>query len=329
MVESALGNLMASILSGGTAASATAASATPKKAEPKTETIGKDVETRSDKAPESDVINIKELTPEQKSNLELALVMSGVKTPRLKNLMKQDSLDSGLLGAFAKIMGIPTTKGKTTTTPLEEGKSPKTETMPIPEDGRSKGTTIKGEEKKAKQTTTKEGDEKASKGTVMEIPEADLSKLIEMIGHNSPDWNSPKLAEFAMKKGMHLRDVVKQVQDAWEKKYQKQLESDLQKQAQKDGKVNYDQKLKSKKYQEDTKKASEKYKAETPDYKYDDVKRRNEAKGEEYTTERHSGEPSKEAVDKADDFVMKNAGRDYNARLDRAKNYTSVWSRNR
>lgn len=324
MVESALGNLMASILSGGTAASAT-----PKKAEPKTETIGKDVETRSDKAPESDVINIKELTPEQKSNLELALVMSGVKTPRLKNLMKQDSLDSGLLGAFAKIMGIPTTKGKTTTTPLEEGKSPKTETMPIPEDGRSKGTTIKGEEKKAKQTTTKEDDEKASKGTVMEIPEADLSRLIEEIGYNDPDWDSPLIDKLAMKKRMHRKDVLKQLQDAWNTKHQKTLESDLQKQAQKDGKVNYDQKLKSRKYQEDTEKAAEKYKAETPDYKYDDVKRRNEAKGEEYTTERHSGEPSKEAVDKADDFVIKNAGRDYNARLDRAKNYTSVWNRNR
>lgn len=321
MVESALGNLMASILSGGTAASAT-----PKKAEPKTETIGKDVETRSDKAPESDVINIKELTPEQKSNLELALVMSGVKTPRLKNLMKQDSLDSGLLGAFAKIMGIPTTKGKTTTTPLEEGKSPKTETMPIPEDGRSKGTTIKGEEKKDKQYTTKEGDEKASKGTVMEIPEADLSKLIEKAEYN---LDADEVIEAAMKYKMPLKQLQEILKAELNKRHQKALESDLQKQAQKDGKVNYDQKLKSKKYQEDTKKAGEKYKAETPDYKYDDVKARNEAKGEEYTTERHSGEPSKEAVDKADDFVMKNAGRDYGARLDRAKNYTSIWGRNR
>lgn len=321
MVESALGNLMASILSGGTATLAT-----PKKAEPKTKTIEEDGKIRSDKAPESDVINIKELTPEQKSNLELALVMSGVKTPRLKNLMKQDSLDSGLLGAFAKIMGIPTTKGKTTTTPLEEGKSPKTETMPIPED-KNKTYTTKGEEKKSKQTTTREGDEKASKGTVMEIPEEDLSRLIELVGHNDPDWNSPELSKFAMKKGMHLRDVVKQVQAAWEKKYQKTLESDLAKHDA--GRVNYEKKLKDPKLKADTKKAAEKYKAETPDYKYDDVKRRNEAKGEQYTTERHSGEPSKEAVDKADDFVMKNAGRDYEARLDRAKNYSSIWSRDK
>ena len=323
MIESALGNLMGSILGGGAAAT------TMKKKEDKAEPVGKDVEKRSDKAPESDAINLKELTPEQKTDLELALVMSGVKTPRLKDLMKQDSIDSGLLGAMAKILGLPTAKGKTLTTPLENGKSPKTETMPIPEKGKgSNTTTTKGEEAKDKKTVMK-GEDSTSKGTVMEIPEEDLSRLIELVGHNDPDWNSPKLADFAMKKGMHLRDVVKQVQDAWEKKYQKTLESDLQKQAQKDGRVNYDKKLKSPAYKKATEKAAEKYKEETPDYKYDDVKRKNEAKGEEYTTERHSGEPSKEAVDKADDFVMKNAGRDYEARLDRAKNYSSIWGRNR
>lgn len=323
MIESALGNLMSSILGGGAAAT------TMKKKEDKAEPVGKDVEKRSDKAPESDAINLRELTPEQKTDLELALVMSGVKTPRLKDLMKQDSIDSGLLGAMAKILGLPTTKGKTLTTPLENGKSPKTETMPIPEKGKgSNTTTTKGEEAKDKKTVMK-GEGSTSKGTVMEIPEEDLSRLIEMIGHNDPDWNSPKLADFAMKKGMHLKDVVKQVQDAWEKKYQKTLESDLQKQAKKDSRVNYDKKLKSPAYKKATEEAAEKYKKETPDYKYDDVKRKNEAKGEQYTTERHSGEPSKEAVDKADDFVMKNAGRDYEARLDRAKNYSSIWGRNK
>lgn len=320
MVESALGNLMASILSGGTATLAT-----PKKAEPKTKTIEEDGKIRSDKAPESDVINIKELTPEQKSNLELALVMSGVKTPRLKNLMKQDSLDSGLLGAFAKIMGIPTTKGKTTTTPLEEGKSPKTETMPIPED-KNKTYTTKGEEKKSKQTTTREGDEKASKGTVMEIPEKDLSRLINLAEYN---LDADEVIETAMRLKMPLKQLQEILKAELNKRHQKALEDDLQKQTQKDGRVSYEKKLKDPKLKEDTKKAAEKYKAETPDYKYDDVKRRNEAKGEQYTSERHSGEPSKEAVDKADEFVMKNAGRDYEARLDRAKNYSSIWSRNK
>lgn len=317
MIESALGNLMSSILGGGAAAT------TMKKKEDKAEPVGKDVEKRSDKAPESDAINLKELTPEQKTDLELALVMSGVKTPRLKDLMKQDSIDSGLLGAMAKILGLPTTKGKTLTTPLENGKSPKTETMPIPEKGKGKGYTTKGEEAKDKKTVMK-GEGSTSKGTVMEIPEKDLSRLIEVANYN---LDADEVIEAAMKYKMPLKQLQEILKAELNKRHQKALESDLQKQAKKDGRVNYDQKLKSRKYQEDTKKAAEKYKAETPDYKYDDVKRKNEAKGEEYTTERHSGEPSKEAIDKADEFVMKNAGRDYVPRLDRAKNYTSIWGR--
>lgn len=317
MIESALGNLMGSILGGGAAAT------TMKKKEDKTEPVGKDVEKRSDKAPEGDAINLKELTPEQKTDLELALVMSGVKTPRLKDLMKQDSIDSGLLGAMAKILGLPTTKGKTLTTPLENGKSPKTETMPIPEKGKGKGYTTKGEEAKDKKTVMK-GEGSTSKGTVMEIPEKDLSRLIEVANYN---LDADEVIEAAMKYKMPLKQLQEMLKAELNKRHQKALESDLQKQAKKDGRVEYDKKIKSRKYQEDTDKAAEKYKAETPDYKYDDVKRKNEAKGEEYTTERHSGEPSKEAVDKADDFVMKNAGRDYEARLDRAKNYSSIWGR--
>lgn len=317
MIESALGNLMGSILGGGAAAT------TMKKKEDKTEPVGKDVEKRSDKAPESDAINLKELTPEQKTDLELALVMSGVKTPRLKDLMKQDSIDSGLLGAMAKILGLPTTKGKTLTTPLENGKSPKTETMPIPEKKEGKGYTTKGEEAKDKKTVMK-GEGSTSKGTVMEIPEKDLSRLIEVANYN---LDADEVIEAAMKYKMPLKQLQEMLKAELNKRHQKALESDLQKQAKKDGRVEYDKKIKSRKYQEDTDKAAEKYKAETPDYKYDDVKRKNEAKGEEYTTERHSGEPSKEAVDKADDFVMKNAGRDYEARLDRAKNYSSIWGR--
>lgn len=317
MIESALGNLMGSILGGGAAAT------TMKKKEDKAEPVGKDVEKRSDKAPESDAINLKELTPEQKTDLELALVMSGVKTPRLKDLMKQDSIDSGLLGAMAKILGLPTTKGKTLTTPLENGKSPKTETMPIPEKGKGKGYTTKGEEAKDKKTVMK-GEGSTSKGTVMEIPEKDLSRLIEVANYN---LDADEVIEAAMKYKMPLKQLQEILKAELNKRHQKALESDLQKQAKKDGRVEYDKKIKSRKYQEDTDKAAEKYKAETPDYKYDDVKRKNEAKGEEYTTERHSGEPSKEAIDKADEFVMKNAGRDYVPRLDRAKNYTSIWGR--
>ena len=177
------------------------------------------------------------------------------------------------------------------------------------------------------------GEGSTSKGTVMEIPEADLSKLIEMAKYTDFDEKNGKLMEvarqIAMKNKMHVKDVLAQAKRVYDERYQKTLESDLQKQAKKDGRVNYDQKLKSPAYKKATEKAAEKYKEETPDYKYDDVKRKNEAKGEEYTTERHSGEPSKEAVDKADDFVWKNAGRDYAPRLDRAKNYSSIWGRNR
>ena len=312
MVEAALANLANSILGGGLAA--TAKNKESKKEEPKEKVL----ESESVKAPESDSISLKELSPEQKTNLELALVMSGMKTPRLKNLMKQDSIDSKILGAFADILGLPKTK----TTPLEEEKAPKTETMPVPESSAKKDTTIKGEEAKGKNYTTK-GDEAKSKGTVMEIPEEDLSRLIEMIGYNTPDWNSPELSKFAMKKGMHLRDVVKQVQDAWNKKYQKLLESDMAKHDA--GRIDYEKKLKDPKLKADTDKAAEKYKAETPDYKYDDVKRNKEAKGEKYTGERYSGKPSEEELRKADDFVWKNAGRDYAPRLDRAQNKTSIY----
>lgn len=325
MVESALGNLMASILGGGLAATGT------KKEAKKSETDKKVTEGEKTIAPEGESINLKELSPSQKSDLELALVMSGLSTPKLKNLMKQDSIDGSMLGGLAKILGIPTTKGKTLTTPLEDGKSPKTETMPIPEKGKgSNTTTTKGEEAKDKKTVMK-GEGSTSKGTVMEIPEADLSKLIEMAKYTDFDEKNGKLMEvarqIAMKNKMHVKDVLAQAKRVYDERYQKTLESDLQKQAKKDGRVDYDKKIKSRKYQEDTDKAAEKYKAETPDYKYDDVKRKNEAKGEEYTTERHSGEPSKEAVDKADDFVWKNAGRDYAPRLDRAKNYSSIWGR--
>lgn len=318
MVESALGNLMASILGGGLVATGT------KKEAKKSETDKKVTEGEKTIAPEGESINLKELSPSQKSDLELALVMSGLSTPKLKNLMKQDSIDGSMLGGLAKILGLPTTKGKTLTTPLENGKSPKTETMPIPEKGKgSNTTTTKGEEAKNKSTVMK-GEEAKNKSTVMTIPETDLNRLIEVANYN---LDADEVIETAMRLKMPLKQLQEILKAELNKRHQKALESDLQKQAKKDGRVEYDKKIKSRKYQEDTDKAAEKYKAETPDYKYDDVKRKNEAKGEEYTTERYSGEPSKEAVDKADDFVWKNAGRDYAPRLDRAKNYSSIWGR--
>lgn len=318
MVEAALANLANSILGGGLAA--TAKKKESKKEEPKEKVL----ESESVKAPESDSISLKELSPEQKTNLELALVMSGMKTPRLKNLMKQDSIDSKILGAFADILGLPKTK----TTPLEEGKAPKTETMPVPESSAKKDTTIKGEEAKGKNYTTK-GEEPKSKGTVMEIPEEDLSRLIEMVANydlekklKDPDFMS-LVDKLAIKNKVHRRDVLTQLTNAWNAEHQKRLESDLAKHDA--GRIDYEKKLKDPKLKEATEKAAEKYKAEAPDYKYDDVKAKREAEGEKYTGERYSGKPSEEELRKADDFVWKNAGRDYAPRLDRAQNKTSIY----
>jgi hypothetical protein len=156
----------------------------------------------------------------------------------------------------------------------------------------------------------------------MEIPEEDLSRLIEVAKYN---LDADEVIETAMRLKMPLKQLQEILKAELNKKHQKALEDDLQKQAQKDGRIEHDNKIKDPKFKKATEEAGEKYKKETPDYKYDDVKRKNEAKGKQYTTERHSGEPSKEEIDKADDFVMKNAGRDYEARLDRAKNYTSIY----
>lgn len=309
MIESALGSIIGSILGGG-------AAVTPKKVkdeEPKPVPVQE----------ESDAINLKELTPAQKSDLELALVMSGLSTPNLKKLMTQDSIDSSLLGGLAKIFGIPS-KSKTLTTPLEDEKTPKTETMPLGE-ARNKDTSIKGEKEKDKTYTTK-GEEAKNKSTVMEIPEEDLDRLIEMA---YSDWSekNPKLMEvarqIAMKNKMHVKDVLAQGKKVYDERYQKKLDDEMKQHDA--GRIDYEKKLKNPKLKEDTEKAAEKYKAETPDYKYDDIKRNKEAKGEKYTGERHSGKPSEEALRKADDFVTKNAGRDYEARLDRAQNKTSIY----
>lgn len=337
MIEGALTSLMNGILGG--AALTSAGKKTDKKEDKQL------TEPRLKKKASGTSNEGQKLTKEEKDELEYLLVAGGLSTKQAKEALSGEPVprkwfmdfDKDTLKQIADITGAydysnfiyegdKIGKGMTVI-PQTKRNKPNTETMPVPEKKEGKGYTTKGEEAKDKKTVMK-GEGSTSKGTVMEIPEEDLSRLIEMVGYNDPDWNSPELSKFAMKKGMHLRDVVKQVQAAWESKYQKQLEDDLQKQAQKDGRVNYDKKIKSPAYKKATEKAAEKYKEETPDYKYDDVKRKNEAKGEEYTTERHSGEPSKEAVDKADDFVMKNAGRDYEARLDRAKNYSSIWSRN-
>ena len=332
MIEGALTSLMNNILTG--AALSSAGKGMNKKEAPK-------VLESEDNKPKEKKAETRKLTKDELDELEYLLLAGGLDTKQTKSVLSGDvvprrwfkDFDRDILKQIASITGekyyeniIYGDGGKLgkgyTTIPLSKRVEPRTETIPLDEAKGKKGTTIEGKETKNKDTVMK-GEEAKSKGTVMKIPEEDLSRLIEMIGYNSPDWNSPKLADFAMKKGMHLRDVVKQVQEAWNKKYQKQLESDLAKHD--SGRVNYEKKLKSPELKADTDKAAEKYKAETPDYKWEDVKRNNESKGEEYTSERHSGEPSAQELEKADEFVNENAGRDYKARLDRARNKTSIY----
>lgn len=337
MIEGALTSLMNGILSG--AALTSAGKKTDKKEDKQL------TEPRLKKKASGASDEGRKLTKEEKDELEYLLVAGGLSTKQAKEALSGEPVprkwfmdfDKDTLKQIADITGAydysnfiydgdKIGKGMTVI-PLTKRNKPNTETMPLGE-AKSKKTTIEGEEAKDKKTVMK-GEGSTSKGTVMEIPEEDLSRLIEEIGYNDPDWDSPLIDQFAMNKRMHKKDVLKQLQDSWNREHQERLNNDLQKQAQKDGRIEHDNKIKDPKFKKATEEAAEKYKKETPDYKYDDVKRKNEAKGEQYTTERHSGEPSKEEVDKADDFVMKNAGRDYEARLDRAKNYSSIWGRNR
>lgn len=339
MIEGALTSLMNSILGGAalTSAGTSSGKGMAKKEAPKV------MESEDNDKPKEKV-EYEKLTKEEIDELEYLLLAGGLDTKQVRKVLSGEvfprkwlkDVDRDILKQVANITGekhyenlIYGDGGKAgkgyTVIPLSKQKKPQTETMPLGKP-KKKGTTIEGEEAKNKDTVMK-GEEAKSKGTVMEIPEEDLSRLIEEIGYNDPDWDSPLIDQLAMSKRMHRKDVLKQLQEAWNREYQERLNNDLQKQAEKDGRVNYDNKIRSSAYKKAHEKAADEYKEKTPDFKYDDVKRKNEEKGEEYTTERHSGEPSKEKVDKADDFVMKNAGRDYEARLDRAKNYSSIWGR--
>jgi hypothetical protein len=330
MIEGALTSLMNGILSG--AALTSAGKKTDKKEDKQL------TEPRLKKKASGASDEGQKLTKEEKDELEYLLVAGGLSTKQAKEALSGEPVprkwfmdfDKDTLKQIADITGAydysnfiydgdKIGKGMTVI-PLTKRNKPNTETMPLGE-AKGKKTTIEGEEAKDKKTVMK-GEEAKNKSTVMEIPEEDLSRLIEIAKYN---LDADEVIETAMRLKMPLKQLQEILKAELNKKHQKALEDDLQKQAQKDGRIEHDNKIKDPKFKKATEEAAEKYKKETPDYKYDDVKRKNEAKGEQYTTERHSGEPSKEEVDKADDFVMKNAGRDYEARLDRAKNYTSIY----
>ena len=161
--------------------------------------------------------------------------------------------------------------------------------MPTTEKKKGSGTlTTEGEEAKDKTTVIK-GEEPESKDTVMEIPEEDLISLIKAITPTrgkEPDWSSPIIGDYCRKTGRNYSDVVRQLKNSYKSEYQKQLEGDLAKHGNK--RVSYDKKIKSEQYKKDTEEAAKKYKAEHPSKKWDDVKAKKEAEGEEYTGERRS-----------------------------------------
>lgn len=229
MIESALGQLIGSILAGSGAGAAHTSKklndTLPKEEEP-------EIKSKKEETPKAEE---RELTKQEKADLEYLLVAGGLSTKEAKQALSGDliprkmlkNMDRDVLKQIADITGKngyedfiydgdKLGKGYTSI-PLTKANKPKGETMPVPEKKKgSDTTTTKGEKAKDKKTVMK-GEDAKKKDTVMEIPEEDLSRLIELVGHNDPDWNSPELSKFAMKKGMHLRDVVKQVQDEWEK----------------------------------------------------------------------------------------------------------------
>lgn len=335
MIEGALTSLMNSILTG--TALTSAGKGMNKKEAPKV--------VESEDKPKEEKAESQKLSKKEIDELEYLLLAGGLDTKQVKSVLSGDvvprkwfkDFDRDILKQIASITGTndysafiydgeKLGKGYTSI-PLTKRNKPNTETMPL-EEGKNKDTSIKGEKAKDKTYTTK-GEEAKNKSTVMEIPEEDLSRLIEMVANydlekklKDPDFMS-LVDKLAIKNKVHRRDVLTQLTNAWNAEHQKVLDKDMEKHDA--GRVDYEKKLKDPKLKADTDKAAEKYKAETPDYKYDDVKAKREAEGEKYTGERHSGKPSEEELRKADDFVWENAGRDYAPRLDRAQNKTSIY----
>lgn len=329
MIEGALTSLMNGILGG--AALTSAGKKTDKKEDKQL------TEPRLKKKASGASDEGRKLTKEEKDELEYLLVAGGLSTKQAKEALSGKPVprkwfmdfDKDTLKQIADITGAydysnfiydgdKIGKGMTVI-PLTKRNKPNTETMPLGE-AKGKKTTIEGEEAKDKKTVMK-GEDAKKKDTVMEIPEGDLSRLIEIAKYN---LDADEVIETAMRLRMPLKQLQEILKAELNKKHQKALEDDLQKQAQKDGRIEHDNKIKDPKFKKATEEAGEKFKKETPDYKYDDVKRKNEAKGEQYTTERHTRENPDE-IKEADDFVMRNAGRDYEARLDRARNMTSIY----
>jgi len=338
MIEGALTSLMNSILTG---AALTSAGKGMNKKE-----ASKVVESEENK-PKEEKAESQKLSKKEIDELEYLLLAGGLDTKQVKSVLSGDvvprkwfeDFDRDILRQIADITGVndysafiydgdKLGKGYTSI-PLSKRNKSQGETMPLGEEAGKKGTTIEGEEAKNKNTVMK-GEEAKSKGTVMEIPEEDLSRLIELSKYN---LDADVVTETAMRLGIPLEQVKDILRADLAKKHQKAAEEDLKNTLEHSNmvhkkKVKPEDVHKRPDYQKKHEEAVKKFKAETPDYNIDDVQAKNRAKGEEYTTERHTGMPSEEKLRKADDFVWKNAGRDYGPRLDRANNYSNIWNRN-
>jgi len=337
MIEGAMTSLMNGILGGAALTSAGKGMMNEEKGGLKV------LESEDDKPKEKKTENQK-LTKDERDELEYLLVAGGLSTLQAKEALSGEPVprkwfkdfDKDILKQIADITG---TKDYSefiydgnklgegmTVIPLSKHNKPNTETMPLGE-SKKEDTTIEGDKAKNKDTVMK-GDEAKSKDTVMEIPEEDLSRLIELSKYN---LDADVVAETAMRLGIPIEQVQDILRADLAKKHQKAIEEDLKNTLEHSNmvhkkKVKPEDVHKRPDYQKKHEEAVKKFKAETPDYNIDDVQAKNKAKGEEYTTERHTGVPSVEEISKADDFVWKNAGRDYGPRLERANNYSKIWN---
>lgn len=263
---------------------------------------------KEEKAEKIEDVSIKNLSKDDKNELLLELAESGVGSKALNEISKSLTVPGYLLKKYFdsfsslgdSIASKLLEKGRTVI-PHDKKDKKKIDPFPIePKEGH--GTTIDsdGLDEKVGKGTIVDSDglgDKVGKGTVMEIPEKDLSRLIEMVG-SDPDWKSPVLGDFAKEKGIPLSSVVDQLK-AYLK--QRQLDADALKQF---GPVRkYEDKINSSEYKKEHEKAAKKYNEEHPSKKWDDVKKKNEDKGEKYTGVKHSNE-GYSAIQKAEDFAQ-------------------------
>lgn len=263
---------------------------------------------KEEKAEKIEDVSIKNLSKDDKNELLLELAENGVGSKALNEISKSLTIPGYLLKKYIdsfsslgdSIASKLLEKGRTVI-PHDKKDKKKIDPFPLePKEGLGTVIDSDGLDDKVGKRTIVDSDglgDKVGKGTVMEIPEKDLSRLIEMVG-SEPDWKSPVLGDFAKEKGIPLSSVVSQLK-AYLK--QRQLESDALKQY---GPVRkYEDKINDPAYKKEHEEAAKKYSEEHPSKKWDDIKKKNEAQGKKYTGVKHSNE-GYSAVQRAEDFAQ-------------------------